>query len=449
MIKRPPKLQKYIYFAVQKLRKEPVKKAWEQIMKTDYTDKKALENRILKRGKEHFYYLFQHIPKLQNMPNKNTLLSLLDRINTIAEFDDFLKHIPPTQKHDVIERPEILTSDEIKKIHVFGTHSSGTTGQSVRFPKDMRDWAQTHANMFYILKLHGIDPFAPYIYYWAGDWSIKSRITYFLKDVALNRLRLTSYNTSKEHLFKQYKLISKFKPEYILGIPSGIATLATFMVNEKLTLQNDLKAVFTTGETLHKFQKDIIYRAFKTPVINLYGSAEVGVIGFECPKSHMHIMMDTNYIEIMDSGEILVTNLFQKAFAIVRYRIGDLSSSTLQWEHDCEISFPIIRGIEGRTSQKIVLPDGRELPPMAPTYIFDKVAHTRSVIKFRYVLRNSKLLLLLVVNHKFNERVKNLIIKESFKIFGIKPEIVIVDTIPPLPGGKEKYFIIESNGKEH
>ena len=79
---------------------------------------------------------------------------------------------------------------------------------------------------------------------------------------------------------------------------------------------------------------------------------------------------------------------------------------------------------------------------MAPTYIFDKVSPTRSVIKFRYVLvSDDRLLLYLVVNNRYNKNVENLIVKETLKLFNMRPEIHLVQEIKPLNNGKERYFL--------
>ncbi|GEM_PF-6218998 len=448
MFRRPPEIQKHIYFLVQKLRGEPVKEAWKEIKSIDHSDRNALRKRIVDRGVSHLNYILNNVPKYMALKNRGRIISLLKKVSTVEEFDDLLKGFPITHKREIIENPENLTSREIDSIPVFGTHSSGTTGQSVRFPKDMRDWARSHANMFYILSLYGINPFSPYIYYWAGDWSIKSRLEYLKKDIVLNRLRITSYNTSKWYLLRQYRKILKFRPEYIYGIPSGITTLASYMLNNGLKPPSKIRGVFTTGEMLYPYQRKIISSAFNVPVVNIYGTAEVGVIAFDCPHGHLHVMTDTNYMEVIDGGTILITNFFQKAFSIVRYRIGDIAASVLEWQHSCNLSYPTISGISGRESDRITLPHGKTLPPMAPTYIFDKIAHTRSVIKFRYELYKDELILKLVVNSRFNERVKKLIISESERLFGIRPFIKIVESIPPLKGGKERYFVVMDKNHE-
>lgn len=423
------------------MRGEPVKQAWEAIKTIDHSDRDSLKKRIILRGRSHLTYILNNVPKFMGLKKRHRLLNLLQKISTIRDFEEFLKDLPITEKHEIIENPDSLTSREIEKIPTFKTHSSGTTGQSIYFPKDMIDWAQSHANMFYILSLYNINPFAPYVYYWAGSWDFKTRVEYLKKDIVLNRLRLTSYDTSEKHLIKQFNLMRKFKPHYILGIPSGIATFASYVHNESLELPKELQRVFTTGEMLYSYQRDLIKRALKVPVTDIYGTAEVGIIAFECQHGHLHVLVDTNFLEVLEDGTILLTNLFQKAFAIVRYKIGDISKSGLMWDTDCFLSYPIIKGIEGRVSDKIVLPNGKTLPRMAPTYIFDKIAHTRSIIKFRYELNKEELILKVVVNQRFNEEIKEFITSESERIFGIKPQIRIVKQISPLRGGKERYFV--------
>ncbi len=443
MIRRAPALQEKIYFTVQKLRKEPVKEAWELVKSIDYTDKKALKLRILQRGKEHLSYIIQHVPFYKRLKNRNKIENLIKKVHTIHEFHELLQEFPVTEKKDLIQIPHHFFSDEFEKIPTYITTSSGTTGQSIAYPKDMRDWAMSHANMFYVLTLYNIHPHAPYIYYWAGDWGLKSRLINYSKDFLLNRIRFTGYNLNTAKLLRQVKLVLKFKPFYILGIPSGIYSLSTFIINEGFDMNiHTLKRIFTTGELLTPYQRRAIEKAFKVKTVDIYGSSEFGNIYFECPEGHKHIFMDTNYVEVDSRGNILITNFFQKAFAFIRYKIGDIAYSNVIWDHDYRLAFPIIKGISGRSSDMIKLPDGKMLPPMAPTYIFDKVSPTRSVIKFRYVLvSDDRLLLYLVVNNRYNKNVENLIVKETLKLFNMRPEIHLVQEIKPLNNGKERYFL--------
>jgi len=448
MLRRSPKIQKHIYFLIQKLRKEPVKQAWEEIKTQDHTDKKALKERVLHRGRSHLEYILNNVPKYMELKNRGHILTLLKKVKDIREFDDLLKQLPITYKQEIIETPHKLRSKEEKSIPTFETVSSGTTGQSIKFPKDMRDWARSHANMFYILSLYHINPFSPYVFYWASDWYFKTKIEYFEKDLLLNRLRLNSYNTSASYLYKQYKKMIKFRPHYLYGMPSAIFAFSNYILGNKLPSPKTIQSIFTTGEMLYPAQRNTIKKAFNVPVVNIYGSSEVGIISFDCPFGHHHVLMDTNYMEVMEDGTILITNLFQKAFAMVRYKIGDIASSGLKWEHTCKLAYPIIDGFSGRETEKIVMPNGKKIPTMGPTFIFERVANTRSIIKYRYELDEKTLILKLIVNNRFNKRIEDIIIKESEKLFGIRPKIEIVDNIPPLRGGKESYFIYKDARKK-
>lgn len=71
---------------------------------------------------------------------------------------------------------------------------------------------------------------------------------------------------------------------------------------------------------------------FKVPLANMYGSEEMNCIAYEYPDTHMNILDDNVFVEVMNrnginqygEGEAIITNLNNVAMPLVRYNQGDL-----------------------------------------------------------------------------------------------------------------------------
>lgn len=97
-----------------------------------------------------------------------------------------------------------------------------------------------------------------------------------------------------------------------------------------------------------------VQKAFGLKILSEYGSAESGLIAFECPEGNMHIAMEHVIVEEED-GEILVTNLLSKSFPIIRYRLGDMVElADTDFKCSCGRAHPVILNIAGRVGVKII-----------------------------------------------------------------------------------------------
>lgn len=152
--------------------------------------------------------------------------------------------------------------------------------------------------------------------------------------------------------------INKFKPGLIRCFPTPTVIIAEYIINNNISLPG-IKGIVTSGEPLYSRQRDILERAFNSRVFNLYASREVGTVAAEC-KAHedMHISVDSLVVEVTDNGkrlpvgkfgEILITDLLNYAFPLIRYRIhdfGQLSDEICP----CGMEYPLMKNVVGRTN---------------------------------------------------------------------------------------------------
>lgn len=123
-----------------------------------------------------------------------------------------------------------------------------------------------------------------------------------------------------------------------------------------------------------------IARVFQAPVQDQYGSCEVYWIAAQCRCSapNLHLFADARLLEVTDSrfrpvpcgrtGNLLITDLENLAFPIIRYDIGDRGRLILG-KCECGNRLPLMGPVQGKSVDTIQLPDGTAITDI--NVIFD------------------------------------------------------------------------------
>ena len=112
---------------------------------------------------------------------------------------------------------------------------------------------------------------------------------------------------------------------------------------------------------------------FKAQVFSTYGAVEALKIGFECEHhAGLHINIDLYPVRVVnrggdslpraDSGDIIVSNLVNRATVLLNYRLGDVAC-LLPEPCTCGRSLPLLSAILGRSDDWIRLPSGQSIAP--------------------------------------------------------------------------------------
>lgn len=143
---------------------------------------------------------------------------------------------------------------------------------------------------------------------------------------------------------------------------------------------NDLgiKVAFVTAERLYDDQREHIAKTFGCKVANGYGGRDAGFIAHECPEGGMHITAEDVIVEIIDRdghplptgepGEIVVTHLATSAFPFIRYQTGDMGVLDDR-SCPCGRGLPLLKEIQGRTTDLVVAADGTVMHGLALIYV--------------------------------------------------------------------------------
>jgi len=164
----------------------------------------------------------------------------------------------------------------------------------------------------------------------------------------------------------QVQTMHELKVTGFVGTPSFLMTLIKRAEEMGHNFQRDftLKRAWFTGEMLAPSVRKTLEEDYKVSTAQAYAVTEPGgAIAYECPeKSGMHFM-DEYAIEIVDPetgkqlgpgeiGEIVVTPLHNKAWGLIRFGTGDMSSYTTE-PCPCGRTTSRLVAIVGRTGDAI------------------------------------------------------------------------------------------------
>lgn len=180
---------------------------------------------------------------------------------------------------------------------------------------------------------------------------------------------------------EQMRILLNEKERFsFFSFPSILSMLAS--ESEKQREKPNANLVISSGECLRKNARKKIEDVFDCNVYNHYGSAELNRMAWECSaREGMHINIDAVAVEFLkngsqvaegERGEILATSLYNFAFPLIRYKLGDLGKIS---SHKCSCGrgLPLMSEITGRQFDFIVTSKGRLIPPIVTDTVLNSI----------------------------------------------------------------------------
>lgn len=253
----------------------------------------------------------------------------------------YLEDLPYLTKDIIREQGDRLLSGnrEEQRIHIATT--GGSTGPSVEILYDQpaADWSSAITresrrrigNSHWRSELHFASSF-PEVFPW------RDRLREQIKCLAMNRDNIFFENFSSAEFERIWRKIKIIRPHLVHAHPSTVDLLAAHV---ETTRGSDKGfAVFeSSGELLETSQRDRIERVLKCRVINRYGLAEAGVVAYQLDPDSTDMSFHDffawpelrpeaetgldNVPDGADSGELVITPLFNRLMPLLRYRTGD------------------------------------------------------------------------------------------------------------------------------
>ena len=261
--------------------------------------------------------------------------------------------------------------------------TGGSTGQAVTVIKDRRATAAEMAASWLGYGWFGVRPGDRAARFWGHPSSVRRRLRFWAADAAMHRIRFSAFAFSAEDLECYWQRCCSFRPAYFYGYVSMLEAFARHVERQGHDgRQLGLRAIITTSEVLSEPQRKLLARVFGAPVQNEYGCGEVGPIAYECEAGQLHVMTENVVVELLDPsgrpvtpgdpGEIVVTDLNNRAMPLVRYRLADfgIAAST---PCSCGRGFPVIDGIWGRAYDFVQDVAGRRYHGEFFMYVFEEL----------------------------------------------------------------------------
>ena len=184
----------------------------------------------------------------------------------------------------------------------------------------------------------------------------------FMLDESLKMLRASVVPVGPGNLSMQIQLMRQLDVTGFMGTPSLLMSLVEAAERMSLDPKKDLslKVALVGAEMFPESLRQKLEGKLGIFIRQVYGTVDVGCLGYECPeKKGMHIPEDV-IVEIVDTetgkqleigatGEIVATT-FNKVFPMIRFATGDLSY-LIGNPCPCGRTSPRLGKILGRTDQ--------------------------------------------------------------------------------------------------
>lgn len=439
-------LARRLYFGLQKLRGEPISSALADVRKSEFMSLGELQQIQAKRQLAQLRFAVKHVPYY-----REAYAPYLEHITHSKSYDEvatLMFQLPILSKSLVTENKAALTAENASTLATYPDKTSGSSGTPLTFPCDQNAWAYRHALMYRNMEAFGVQIGEPYALFFGLHWNRRTQLQVKLRDWIFNRTRISAYKISSDRLDAHLTQILAKRPTHFVGYPSAIYDFCSMLFDRGLDqlAQLKLKAVFTTAEPLRDFQKNKIEEVTKSRCVNQYGAAESGLIATECPHGKLHINIEAVWLQIdqpeNSTGEIIVTDMMLRAFPLIRYQLGD-DITCEPGRCSCGRAHPMLKSVEGRSGEFIILPNQKRINPNLPSYIFKPLSSLGVIRRYRFIQKNNVVTLLLIVNNTFNDGHLQVISAETRKAFGedINLVIKVVDQLPPLANAKHRDYV--------
>lgn len=251
---------------------------------------------------------------------------------------DSFERIPFTQKSDLTARNQDFLA--IEESSVFDiTTTSGTTGEPISFYLSRNDVNRLATNEAGSLSLAGASNEDRFQLMTTMNRQFMAGLAYY---EGIKKLGAGIVRTGPGSLKSQWEAILKYKPTYLIAIPSFIPSLIAEA--KKLNInyqQTSVKAIVCIGEPIRtpELQPNTLHKRitdnWEVQLYSTYASTEMSTAYTECfAQNGCHEQSELIYTEVVDeegnqvqegeSGEVVVTTLGVEAMPLIRYKTGDI-----------------------------------------------------------------------------------------------------------------------------
>lgn len=362
-----------------------------------------------------------------------------------------LASLPVTSKRDIQQSKEQMVAGNIPESARVRNQTGGSTGSPLQFYVDRERLDSRMASTWRHNAWTGFRP---------GDWVAQlwgarldllpsSTMLDTLRNVALYRsVQLNTSSVSDSDWESYVENVRRVRPRFVIAYAKSAVAFAKYLMDRGI---EDIRfeSVITTAEVLLEEERQLIERGLGGKVFNRYGCRELSVIASECEyHSGLHVNADALLLEIIPgeghapgTGKVVITDLLNRSMPLIRYEIGDVA----RWAEDglckCGRGLPRLAEVNGRTTDFLVLPDGRRVSGPALTLV---VADMADVAQVQFVQDSPSCVQLKVVpGNGFGEGTKTELRRrlDLYLRGSVTLDVVTVEDIPAERSGKYRFVV--------
>lgn len=368
------------------------------------------------------------------------------QLSSIAD----LQRLPFLTKPLIRAHSDALKHEQAQGLARFNT--GGSSGEPLVFFIGNERVSHDVAAKWRATRWWGVDIGDPEIVVWGSPIELGSQDRVrALRDKLLRTELLPAFEMSEARLDEFIAAIRNRKPKMLFGYPSALSHIAGHAEKRGQRMDDlGIRVAFVTSERLYDEQRATIGRVFGCPVANGYGGRDAGFIAHQCPQGGMHLTSEDIVVEIVDRdgqvlqpgqpGEIVVTHLATKDFPFIRYRTGDVAVLGAE-RCACGRGLPLLKEIQGRTTDFVVAANGTVMHGLALIYILRDLPGVRQFKIVQESLLQTRILL--VTDRAFVETCTSDIVRQVKARLGAAVNVTLdrVDDIPPEKSGKYRYVV--------
>lgn len=298
----------------------------------------------------------------------------------------------PESRRATSEYPEldglpIVTKDDLRgakefplsayRGRVITVKTSGSTGEPMTYYR-----SSEQESMFWALRLRmwqwgGYVPGEPYL---TLNLNARNAWKKRLQDV-LFRCSYHGFNANEHDIEAVLRDLKEKRIRHLVGYASSLFLLARAM-RDAGEPNPGVESILSTGDTLLPEYRREVEEVFGVGVVDYYGAGGEGLhLASQCEERALyHLHLENAVIEILkdgrparpgEMGEVVVTQLDNRAMPLVRYATQDVAVPSDAASCPCGRQLPLIGGVEGRVPDIVMAPDGSALVVHFFTILFE------------------------------------------------------------------------------
>lgn len=322
------------------------------------------ERARLVRFRRFAAYVMQNSPYYQRVMRERDIdpdqcspeqFPVLTKADLIEHFDDIVtvREVTRRRIEEFLQNSHDSGNLFLGRYHVI--HTSGSSGQIGYFIYDPRAWAHGIAQVANVpplgimLRRRRVAFIGAVDGHYAGV-SMAGGVRF----LPFNLIYTGRFFDINAPIAKAVEGMNAFRPDVVIGYGTALGELAAKQLEGVLKIRP--RNISNSGEPLTAATRELIERAFGPCLRNVYSCSEHLIMGVREAKAQAMRLCEDELMFEMSDDHTLVTNLYNRALPLIRYRMGDVLQPVESDEHS---PYRSIAEVVGRVEQVARFVNGR------------------------------------------------------------------------------------------